>query len=112
MHPAATMSTTGEQQAALLLFKPGARTGARLRPMSMQTQAQVLERSPRGKEDRAKFWREPRYGDLECLAARFRTHVYELHTHETYVIGTITAGCERFEAGGVQYAASTGDLCC
>lgn len=77
----------------------------------MQTQAQVLEGRPRGKEDRVKFWREPRYGDLECLAARFRTHVYELHTHESYVIGTITAGCERFEVAGVQYAASSGDLC-
>jgi AraC-like DNA-binding protein len=79
--------------------------------MGMHTQAQVLERWPRGKEDRVKFWREPRYGDLECLAARFRTHVYELHTHESYVIGTITAGCERFEVAGVQYAGTSGDLC-
>ncbi len=79
--------------------------------MNMQTQAQALKRRPRSKEDRVKFWREPRYGDLECLTARFRTHVYELHTHETYVIGTITAGCERFEVAGVQYASSSGDLC-
>ena len=79
--------------------------------MSMQTQAQVLQRSPRSKGDRVKFWREARYGDLECLAARFRIHVYELHTHESYVIGTITAGCERFEVAGVQYAASSGDVC-
>jgi hypothetical protein len=51
--------------------------------MSMHTQAQILERRRRGKEDRVKFWRERRYGDLECLAARFRTHVYELHAHES-----------------------------
>ena len=27
------------------------------------------------------------------------------------MIGTITAGCERFEVAGVQYAASSGDVC-
>jgi hypothetical protein len=43
--------------------------------------------------------------------ARFRNHVYERHTHETFVIGTIIAGCERFELAGVQYAARGGDLC-
>ena len=79
--------------------------------MNPQSQAEALENAPLNPGDTANFWREPRYGDLECLAARFRTHVYERHTHETYVIGCITAGCERFELAGTQYAARAGDLC-
>ena len=79
--------------------------------MNPQSQAKALENAPLNPGDTAKFWREQRYGDLECLAACFRTHVYERHTHETYVIGCITAGCERFELAGIQYAARAGDLC-
>jgi AraC-like DNA-binding protein len=77
----------------------------------MQSQADALRRTPPGLGESAKFWREVRYGDLECLTALFRTHVYERHTHETYVIGSIVAGCERFEVNGVHYAARAGDLC-
>jgi AraC-like DNA-binding protein len=79
--------------------------------MNSMTQADALQRTPLVAGDSAKFWREPRYDGLECLAAQFRKHVYERHTHETFVIGTIIAGCERFELAGVQYAARGGDLC-
>jgi AraC-like DNA-binding protein len=79
--------------------------------MNMQTQGEALEATPLGAGDSAKFWREARFGGLECLAAQFRNHVYERHTHETFVIGTIVAGCERFELDGVQFAARAGDLC-
>jgi AraC-like DNA-binding protein len=75
------------------------------------TQADALRSTLLGAGDSVKFWREPRFDGLECLAARFRNHVYERHTHETFVIGTIIAGCERFELAGVQYAARGGDLC-
>lgn len=79
--------------------------------MNTQSQADALDQTPLGAGERAKFWREPRYRDLECLSASFRTHAYELHTHETYVIGSISAGCERFSVDGVNYAARRGDLC-
>jgi AraC-like DNA-binding protein len=79
--------------------------------MTPTTQADALQRTPLIAGDSAKFWREPRYDGLECLAAQFRNHVYERHTHETFVIGSIIAGCERFELAGVQYAARAGDLC-
>jgi AraC-like DNA-binding protein len=75
------------------------------------TQADALRSTLLVAGDSAKFWREPRFDGLECLSARFRNHVYERHTHETFVIGTIIAGCERFELAGVQYAARSGDLC-
>ena len=79
--------------------------------MNMQSQADALRQTPPGPGESAKFWREVRYGDLECLTAHFLTHVYEPHTHETYAIGGIIGGCERFEIRGVQYAARMGDLC-
>jgi len=79
--------------------------------MQMRTQQDMLREAPLAQGESATLWREPRYDDLECLAATFRTHVYERHTHETYVIGTIVAGCERFEVAGVAHAARPGDLC-
>jgi AraC-like DNA-binding protein len=79
--------------------------------MKSMTQAEALRSTLLLPGDSAKFWREPRFDGLECLSARFRNHVYERHTHETFVIGTIIAGCERFELAGVQYTARGGDLC-
>lgn len=79
--------------------------------MDSQFQAQALGHAPLAPGNTAKYWREQRYGGLECLAVSFRTHAYERHTHETYVIGGVIAGCERFELGGTEYAARAGDLC-
>ncbi len=79
--------------------------------MISSLQVEALGETPLKPGDRAKFWREPRYGGLECLVAHFRTHAYERHTHETYVIAAVTAGCERFELAGTQYTARAGDLC-
>ncbi len=79
--------------------------------MDMLSQTEALRQMPLGVGKAARFWREPRYDSLECLTAQFRTYAYERHTHETYVIGSIVAGCERFEVTGVHYAARPGDLC-
>ncbi|AXS41313.1 AraC family transcriptional regulator [Breoghania sp. L-A4] len=75
------------------------------------TQFQALEATPLASTERALFWREPRYGALECLSATFRTHAYAPHTHETYVVGVIEAGCEAFTIGGEARAARPGDVC-
>jgi len=79
--------------------------------MEICSQATALRRQPPGDGERARFWREAHYDGLECLSASFRTHIYERHTHATYVIGCIVAGCERFEVAGVHYAARPGHLC-
>ena len=73
--------------------------------MISSLQVEALGETPLQPGDSTKFWREPRYGGLECLVAHFRTHVYDRHTHETYVIAAVTAGCERFELGGTHYSA-------
>jgi AraC-like DNA-binding protein len=59
----------------------------------------------------ARFFAVAGSSPLECLAARFRRHAYAPHTHDTYVVGTIVAGCETFLIGGSRYYAGPGDLC-
>ncbi|MFO1162155.1 MAG: AraC family ligand binding domain-containing protein, partial [Reyranellaceae bacterium] len=48
---------------------------------------------------------------LECLSARFVSHAYVPHTHDTFVVGTIISGCETLLIGGSRCYAGPGDLC-
>lgn len=64
-----------------------------------------------GSGEAARFFAVAGSSPLECLAARFRRHAYAPHTHDTYVVGTIVAGCETFLIGGSRYYAGPGDLC-
>jgi AraC-like DNA-binding protein len=74
---------------------------------------QMTALAERGLEagDSALYWRAPRYGGLECLAARFVTHKYAPHTHDTYVVGAIVAGCETFVVRGERCFAVPGEVC-
>jgi AraC-like DNA-binding protein len=65
---------------------------------------------PLAAEETARFFSVPQPHALECLAARFRRHVYAPHTHDTFVVGTIVAGCETFSIGGSRHYASPGHL--
>jgi AraC-like DNA-binding protein len=58
----------------------------------------------------SEFWRHPRFADLGLLKARFTRHRYELHTHPTYVIALITAGCERIRIGRETVVAPAGTV--
>lgn len=69
-----------------------------------------IDQSCLGETDRVRFWREPRH-DLECLTATFCQHRYRPHTHETYVIGVVEAGCESFVLGRTRYYMPAGSLC-
>ncbi|HJQ59939.1 MAG TPA: AraC family transcriptional regulator [Vineibacter sp.] len=60
--------------------------------------------------EQARFFTVDRFGGLECLAATFRTHRYALHTHDTYVIGAIVAGCETWRVRGARHYACPDDL--
>jgi AraC-like DNA-binding protein len=75
------------------------------------TQPQALAEAPLGQGDRARFFRPPRQRDLECLTARFRSHVYAPHSHDTFVVGIIEAGCETYRLRGERLYAGPGDLC-
>ena len=79
--------------------------------MELTTQAEAYGVTEIGAGDRANFWRVPRHDRLECLAATFRTHRYAPHSHETYVIGVITAGCEGYRLRGEHRIAPAGTIC-
>lgn len=60
--------------------------------------------------DQTTYWRHPRFPDLCLLKARFTQHRYELHTHPTYVVALITAGCEQLRIGSRQVSAPRGTV--
>ncbi len=63
-----------------------------------------------GQGDFTCFWRDSRFGDLECLRAEFHNHVYAPHSHETFVVGFIERGAELFECRGASLVATPGDV--
>lgn len=79
--------------------------------MDLITQEQSLERMPMRDGERVRLWRDPRYGSLECINATFHTHEYARHTHDSYVVGIIEAGCERYFCRGAENYAGPGDFC-
>ena len=67
-----------------------------------------------GPTDWAHFWRSADTtgeAGMECLHASFQTHVYAPHTHDTFVIGIIEQGIERFTVAGSLERAGPGDVC-
>lgn len=61
-------------------------------------------------QERQAFWRHPRFRDLGLLKARFTGHRYARHTHATYVVALITAGCERVQVGRETVLAPAGSM--
>src|SRR6266568_2591430 len=48
----------------------------------------------------ARYWQHAAVPGVDLLRARFVTHRYNRHAHETYTLGLIEAGVEEFEYGG------------
>lgn len=69
-----------------------------------------LQSAPAWAGDVTRFWRVPRYRGLEGLRATFRRHRYARHTHETYAVAAILAGCETFFHRREQRYAFSGSL--
>lgn len=74
------------------------------------SQADALALSPLGTGEIVRYFGTARFPGLDCLAATFTTHAYPLHTHDTFVIGAIEAGCEIWHARGERHYAGAGDL--
>jgi len=66
--------------------------------------------SPLSRGETTRFFACRPFEGLDCLTATFRTHCYVPHTHDTYVIGSIVAGCETWTVRGVRGYASLGDF--
>jgi AraC-like DNA-binding protein len=56
----------------------------------------------------ARYWRHAAVEGVDLLRARFVTHRYGRHAHETYTFGLIEAGVEEFDYGGSLLRASAG----
>ncbi|HBW19808.1 MAG TPA: AraC family transcriptional regulator [Actinobacteria bacterium] len=48
----------------------------------------------------ARYWRHAAVPGVDLLRARFVTHRYGRHAHETYTFGVIESGVEEFDYGG------------
>jgi AraC-like DNA-binding protein len=79
--------------------------------MASITQAAAVNQEDLSQRDQVNFWRDPRWGDLECLHATFVNHSYSPHTHDTYVMGVIEQGVECYRLNGVNRRAVAGDVC-
>ena len=56
----------------------------------------------------ARYWRHAAVEGVDLLRARYVTHRYGRHAHETYTFGLIEAGVEEFAYGGGLLRASAG----
>jgi AraC-like DNA-binding protein len=75
------------------------------------TQQAAVNHDGLSQRDQVNFWRDPRWGDLECLHATFVKHSYAPHTHDTYVMGVIEQGVECYRLNGIERRAVAGDVC-
>jgi AraC-like DNA-binding protein len=60
--------------------------------------------------ERARYWRHPAVSGVDLLRARFLTHRYSRHAHETFSLGLCEAGVEEFEYGGSLLRAGPGSV--
>jgi AraC-like DNA-binding protein len=79
--------------------------------MQCLSQIDLIATAEHDRRDRAAFWRNPRYDGLECLSATYFTHLFPLHTHETYVIGFVCAGCNVYGQRGARIYSGPNDIC-
>lgn len=61
-------------------------------------------------DEETTFWREPKLDDLELLRARFVTHSFAPHAHDTFAIGVIEEGAESFRYRGAEHVAPAGSV--
>lgn len=78
--------------------------------MDLISQGEALAQTPLLPGEHARIFTAARFDGLEFLSARFATHAYAPHVHETYAIGTIEAGCEVWHARGRRMYAGAGDV--
>lgn len=78
--------------------------------MNSVSQSETLGIRPLGTGERADLFLARHFDSLECLKARFSSHAYAPHAHDTYVIGTIETGCEAWSVRGERHYGGPGDV--
>lgn len=62
--------------------------------MHSVSQEQATSAMPTDRVERTRFWRDSRFLGMECMTATFITHEFSPHSHDTFSIGAIEAGCQ------------------
>lgn len=78
--------------------------------MQNVSQRGAAEAMPLANVESARFWRDSRFRDMECLSATFLTHEYAPHAHDTFSIGTIESGSQIATLSGRREETGPGDL--
>jgi len=60
--------------------------------------------------DRARLWRDPHLDGMELLHARYVTHAFAPHAHETFAIGVVLAGALSFSYRKEREIISSGEV--
>lgn len=58
------------------------------------SQEQATKSMPTARTEQTRFWRDDRFRAMECMTATFITHEFAPHSHDTFSIGAIEAGCQ------------------
>ena len=58
------------------------------------SQEQATDAMPLAGAETTRFWRDRRFGGMECLSATFLTHEFAPHAHDTFSIGAIESGSQ------------------
>ncbi len=74
------------------------------------SQQHVTGLTPTDRVERTRFWRDSRFHGMECMAATFITHEFLPHSHDTFSIGAIEAGCQVAMIRGTREATGPGAL--
>lgn len=61
-------------------------------------------------EEHARYWTHPALPEVDLLDARYVRHSFGRHTHDTYVIASVTAGVEAFHYRGALERVPAGSL--
>ncbi len=65
---------------------------------------------PLSRREKVSFWRDRRFGGMECMSATFHTLQFAPHSHDTFGIGAMEAGAQKYRIKGTAHTAGAGDL--
>ncbi|MBB4955856.1 AraC-like DNA-binding protein [Agrobacterium vitis] len=66
--------------------------------------------NPAPLQESTRFWRDPRFGGMECMSATFITHRFSPHAHEHFGIGAMETGLKVATIRGCRQVCGPGDL--
>lgn len=78
--------------------------------MQNVSQEQAADHMPLARAETTRFWRDSRFGGMECLSATFLTHEFAPHAHDTFSIGAIERGAQVATIRGLRESSGPGDI--